>query len=130
MNRQQATFCREIIDEIDACLSRETDPACRSNLEWLQANYAFALLLDQVGRALEPAWKLREAVLLGSTIPDTASPEYREIMHTLSAAPLQKMFTVFAAKVRSRGELGELSSLNQRVWGEYRLLKQFFQLKQ
>jgi hypothetical protein len=32
---------------------------------------------------------------------------------------------VFASKVRSRGELGELSSIIQRVWGEYQLLDKF-----
>jgi len=33
----------------------------------------------------------------------------------------------FAFWIRSRGELGELSSINQRVWREYLLLKDFLE---
>ena len=45
----------------------------------------------------------------------------------LHEAPMEKLFLTFASRVRSRGELGELSSLNQRVWGEYLLLKEFLE---
>ncbi|HSH19763.1 MAG TPA: hypothetical protein VLA03_04895, partial [Draconibacterium sp.] len=45
----------------------------------------------------------------------------------LKKAPIEEMLTVFASRVRSRGELGELSSINQRVWREYQLLIEFLE---
>lgn len=48
-------------------------------------------------------------------------------LQSLESAPLEEMFTTYASAVRSRGELGVLSSLNQRLWGEYLLLKQFLE---
>lgn len=44
---------------------------------------------------------------------------------SLANAPLEKLFKCYARRARSKGELGELSSLNQRLWLAYRELEKF-----
>lgn len=128
MSEAQTAACQAILDEIKRCEAEERDGAKKANLQWLGANYAFALLLDRVGRAMAPAWQLREAVYAGTMDLAAARRQFPAARAVLRAAPMQQLFTVFADKVRSRGELGELSSLNQRVWGEYQLLDSFLKL--
>ena len=41
------------------------------------------------------------------------------------SAPIEALFRTFARRVRSRGELGEMSSLNQKLWLQYRELDKF-----
>ena len=45
----------------------------------------------------------------------------------LVKAPVEKMIHVFTSRIRSQGEMGELSSIIQRVWGEYQLLSEFME---
>jgi dienelactone hydrolase len=88
----------------------------QQNLRWLAANFHFSLLLDQTSRALEPAYNLKA----GSThTADTRNAAAR----ALDAAPLEFLVRTYASRVRSRGELGVLSSLNQRVWQQYAELR-------
>lgn len=75
---------------------------------------------------MEPAWNVRENLLSG-TLSGIPAEEIRMALQSLESAPLEEMFTTYASAVRSRGELGVLSSLNQRLWGEYLLLKQFLE---
>ncbi len=44
-------------------LSDEKDKSKQLNLNWLRSVYEFTLLLDDVSRSIEPAWKLRELYL-------------------------------------------------------------------
>jgi hypothetical protein len=46
----------------------------------------------------------------------------------LAKAPVEELFRTFARRVRSRGELGELSSLNQKLWLQYRELQRFLEV--
>jgi len=126
LNPAQREICQTFIRTIEDCRANEKEAAKIKNLEWLSANFEFTLLFDEVGRNLEPAWKLRDNVLSGTVL----SPESEVIAKAkrmLREAPVEKLFRTFASRVRSRGELGELSSLNQRVWGEYLLLKEFLE---
>ena len=93
-----------------------------NNLRWLAATFRFTLLLDWVGRAIEPAYRLREDSLKGAEI----SPEkFAEARRSLESAPVRELFETYASRVRSRGELGVLSSLHQRLWLQYCELRDF-----
>ena len=47
----------------------------------------------------------------------------------VSFSPVKEMFDTYMERVHSRGELGVLSSLNQRVWREYNDLKIYLENK-
>jgi hypothetical protein len=89
----------------------------RANVEWLAANIEFALLLDQVSAGLESAYLLEQRAQLGEVISESDLAAARR---RLQASPIEELFRTYAARVRSRGELGVLSSLNQKLWGQYR----------
>ena len=55
--------------------------------------------------------------------------EYEEAYRSLMAAPVKDMFETYMQRVHSRGELGVLSSLNQRLWREYNDLKSYLETK-
>jgi len=97
----------------------------RANVNWLADNIAFTLLLDEVGRHLEPAYRLKEQWLSHKIAPNQLADAAQEARQLLAQAPLKNLFVTFARRVRSKGELGELSSLNQRVWLQYRELDAF-----
>ena len=97
----------------------------RGNLAWLADNFRFMLLLDEVGRKIEPAYQLKDRFLLGETSGSQVRDEAHAARQAFASAPIEDLFRTYARRVRSRGELGELSSLNQKVWLEYRELDRF-----
>lgn len=127
LNERQERTIGNLIEIVDACLDTETRNPFVANLEWLRANLEFALLLDEVGRRIEPAWQLRDDVRTGAASLPEDSERFRRAREQFERAPVRRMFDVFAQRVRSRGELGGLSSLNQRIWGEYRMLDAFLE---
>ncbi|RPH33706.1 hypothetical protein EHM92_08115, partial [bacterium] len=99
----------------------------KESLAWFRANFEFTLLLDEVGRKLEPAYVLRKQHYdkdSGLDQKDIASALVAA-RRSLDEAPLDKLFTVYASRVRSRGELGVLSSMNQKLFNEYKDLQHF-----
>lgn len=125
LNEEQSQTINNLMDIIDDCLEQASEEQYISNLNWLRANLEFALLLDEVGRRIEPAWELRNDVLTGDAELSGDSERFRQAREEFEEAPIREMFEIFAQRVRSRGELGGLSSLNQRVWGEYKMLDSF-----
>ncbi|WP_353197116.1 hypothetical protein [Parapedobacter defluvii] len=123
---QQVKACRAMITALDDCLSNEKDNDHLANLTWLKANYEFTLLLNEVSSSIEPAWKIREDILSG-TGRHHGELDINTALKRLQEAPIERLFTTYASRVRSRGELGVLSSINQRVWREYGLLSDFLQ---
>ena len=99
------------------------DKGQRSNLGWLADNFEFTLLLDEVSSDLEPAYRLKEKWLTGRIEKGKLEREAAQARDRLRQAPLEALFRTFARRTRSKGELGELSSLNQRVWLQYRELE-------
>jgi hypothetical protein len=97
----------------------------RENLSWLADNFEFTLLLDEVSRNLEPAYRLKERWLAAGLATPIEARAVQQAREALRRAPVEALFHTFARRVRSKGELGELSSLNQRVWLEYRELEKF-----
>jgi len=104
---------------IDRIKARTKSKQYLANLDWLADNFRFTLLLDEVGRKLEPAYKLKARHLRGEVTGDELKKQAGLARRELAAAPVEEMFRAFARRVRSRGELGELSSLNQKVWLQY-----------
>jgi hypothetical protein len=124
MSDQAKSKAAQLVKQIDAVLPAVSNPHQKSSLTWFKQTFTFELLLDEVSRAIEPAFKLRNKYL-------QAGLQYRdaEALRTAQAAfkqaPVEQLFKTFAAKVSSRGELGELSSLNQKLWTEYLQLQSF-----
>lgn len=103
----------------------------KANLQWLADNMRFFLQLEEVGRKMQPAFLLRNRWLTGQVGDDVLAESFG-LQAELAAAhkpfdetPLRELFETYARRVRSRGELGILSSLNQRLWLQYRELRRF-----
>ena len=75
---------------------------------------------------MQPAWNIRKAVLQNGGQPTLT--EYEKVLDQLESAPVEEMIMTYASRVRSRGEMGILTSINQRLWTEYQELKSFLQL--
>ena len=65
--------------------------------------------------------------MLGEVEGDALAEQAQAAHRELASAPTEELFRTFARRVRSRGELGQLSSLNQKLWLQYRELEQFLQ---
>ena len=91
-------------------------------MDWLLANLEFTLLLDEVGQRLEPAYRLRERWLRGEIGTVELAHEVAAAREALAQAPIEALFRTYARRVRSRGEPGVLSALNQKLWLQYREL--------
>ena len=114
---------------LPTCSRRSSNPARRpeilrrrTNLYWLAANLRFTLLLDEVGRRIEPAYTLKNRWLTGQVAPDQLAAEKKAALAELKAAPIAELFETYASRVRSRGEQGVLSALNQKLWLQYKEL--------
>ena len=116
----------DLIATIGKVAGTATVPQQAQKLAWYIADCRFMLLLDEVGRKLEPVWLLRKRTHAGGP-PHSASSgdEVTAARNALAAAPLNELFSVYASRVRSRGELGVLSSLNQKLYNEYADLLRF-----
>jgi hypothetical protein len=115
-----------LIAQIEKTRSRTSDRQHRTNLEWFKADFEFTLLLDEVGRKLEPAYALRKQVCFSAERdPQQIESAILVARKSLDDAPIEQLFRVYASRVRSRGELGVLSSLNQKLFNEYNDLKRF-----
>lgn len=117
---------RELVAAGEAALERTTGEQ-RNNLERFVAMFRFELLLGEVGRAMQPAFALKkqEAEGGGPVRPGACEAAYR----SLRSAPVQEMFEAYLQRVHSRGELGVLCSLNQRLWREYCELERYLENK-
>ena len=117
---------RDIAD-IEGLTRNATEERHRKNLDWLLANLQFTLLLDEVSRSLEPAYRLKDRWLRGEVDPQQLGTEVASARKALGEAPMENLFRTFARRVRSKGELGELSAMNQKLWLLYRELDRFLQ---
>jgi hypothetical protein len=127
LNAKQVEACNKMIGLILECISEEKESDLVSNLNWFKSCFEFTLLLNEVSNDMEPAWKLRDAWLIEGRKAQYTKEQIDQARKTLMNAPVEKMVTVYGSHVRSRGELGELSSINQKIWGEYQLLNAFIE---
>jgi len=112
----------ESLAAVERTREKVRDQVHSENIAWLAANLRFTLLLDEVSAAIEPAYRLKERWSLDERLDVAQTAAARA---ALDAAPIEKMFAVYASRVRSRGELGILSSLNQKVWLQFVELRDF-----
>lgn len=128
MDEEARARTQELIDAIKGVLSMTGDPGHKENLNWFLQTFRFEKLLDKVGRRIEPARRLKDVFIRSGQDPDVLDPRaLAEAKEAFEQAPAEELFATFASKVRSRGELGELSSLNQKLWSEYQELKKFLE---
>eukprot|EP01043_Picozoa_sp_COSAG02_P055904 COSAG02_NODE_6553_length_3500_cov_1.405763_3_plen_98_part_00 len=77
----------------------------------------FVLRLHDVGMTMSPVAELRATAIVGDASSDTTVVKNcSAAMAEFSSAPFEGLFSVFTARVRSRGELGMLSAINQKLW--------------
>ncbi|QEC43209.1 hypothetical protein FSB84_16455 [Pseudobacter ginsenosidimutans] len=126
LNLQERARMQKLIVNLESLLQKVREPAYRRELEWFRSTFRFELLLDETGRCLEPAYRLRAKYLQsgGKPVDPAALQSARQ---QFEKAPVEQLFKTFAAKQQSRGELGILSSLNQKLWTEYLSLQTFLQ---
>lgn len=124
MNETCIGKTKTIISYIDEVLASESNPVYRKNIEWYRQTFVFELLLDEAGRCMEPAFILENKYLqFGKNAVDSVALINALVL--FKKTPIEQLFKTFESKVASRGELGELSSLNQKLWMEYLLLQSF-----
>jgi hypothetical protein len=115
----------EVIELTDKVRSTTKTAEQQANLSWLRANLQLTLLLDEVGRKTEPAYELKNRCLTGKVDRAQLAQEIGRAKADLDSAPIRELFAAYAANTGSRGELGVLSSLNQKLWLQYRELQAF-----
>ncbi len=108
--------------QVEEFRGKTADEKYQANLAWLAATLRFTLLLDEVSRAIAPAYQLRDRAVVG---PKPTAGELEVAARAFNAAPIEELFRTYAARVRSRGELGVLSALNQKLWTQYVDLQRF-----
>ncbi len=118
---------RGLIEALTKTERGASDKRSREQLEWFKADLEFTLLLDEVGRKLEPAYTLRKRYYSNTGKPDQkdVASSMLAARKSLEGAPMEQLFAVYTSRVRSRGELGVLCSLNQKLFNEYNDLKSF-----
>lgn len=123
-----ATQLKDAITVVERIKGKTPAAEHRANLDWLADNFRFTLLLDEVGRKLEPAYALQERQLRSEVSAGELPQQVAAARRELAKAPVEELFRTFARRVRSRGELGELSALNQKLWLQYRELQRFLEV--
>lgn len=123
LDEANAASRQGIIDAIDAVQDKEQTPQQRRNLKNFRAMLSFELLLDKVVRAMAPGWELRDKALAENR------PASREAcaaaLRELESAPVEELIRTYVSRTGSRGEMGILTSINQRLWNNYLLLKNY-----
>jgi hypothetical protein len=102
-----------------------TDSIHLDNLRWLSSNLRFTSLLDEAGRRMEPAYRLKERWFTGVFSKDERAGEILRASEEIKKVPIGELFAAFKGRTLSRGELGMLCSVNQRLWLQYRELMEF-----
>ncbi len=115
----------ELIKLISQLRETATVTDHQANLAWLRSRLQFTLLLDEVGRKIEPAYELKNRQLLGEVEQSDLGRQAAQAKADLDAAPVRELLQAYAANVRSRGELGVLSALHQKLWLQYYELAKF-----
>lgn len=126
LDEQNVKLRKDLIHTAEQALKK----AKGSQLENLQrfiAMFRFELLLGEVDKAMMPAFILKKNDSQGYV--NKSLEEYEEAYCTLRSAPVKELFETYMQRVHSRGELGVLSSLNQRLWREYNDLKSYLETK-
>lgn len=117
----------EMVVRCERLATAATNAKHKANLLWLADQHRFALLLDEVGRAMQPAYALKQRWYSGVWQNGLNAEEVEKAQKELTGAPVQALITCCGRLVRSRGGMGVLSSVNQRVWLQYEELRDFLE---
>jgi hypothetical protein len=82
---------------------RFREPRHKANLSWLAANLRFTLLLDEVGRKIEPAYRLKERWLQGEIDSQTLAQQLPLCRAELESAPVKELFQTYGLSQCNRG---------------------------
>ena len=126
LDERNVAFRRKVIQAAESVLPK-SPKSLQNNLRRFVAMFRFELLLNEVDRALMPSFNLRKQDVKGEA--QIAYPDFEDAYQKLLKAPIKKMFQEYMNRTNSKGELGVLSSLNQRVWREYCDLKSYLERK-
>jgi hypothetical protein len=123
LNPETAFKFKYIIDKIDKLRADSINEIILRNLKWFKSKLSCALLLNEIGKRIEPGWEIRTRYLSFKENP--GKEKLDSAIELLQAAPIKEFFDIYTSSVRSRGEMGELSSMNQKLWHEFQELKKF-----
>jgi hypothetical protein len=125
LNDGQRERIRGALATIETVKENTAQAEQKTRLQWLADNLRFFLQLEDVGRKMQPAYDLQSRWFAGQVAEDRLQAEVAAARKMLDEAPVRQLFETYASRVRSRGELGVLSSMNQRLWLQYRELGRF-----
>lgn len=126
LDEQNKQLRQSLVDKIIGLLSTAQGDQLEA-LKRFKAMFEFELLLNEVGRSMDRAYQIKKTETESGTV--YAEKDFKLALKQLQEAPLQKMFDAYTRRINSRGELGVLSSLNQRVWSEYMELQNYLNHK-
>ncbi len=123
LNPEAAFKYRYISDKIDKLRADSRNEIILKNLQWYKSKLSCTLLLNEIGKRMEPGWEIRVRYLSYKEKPDR--DKLANALQLIRDAPIKEFFNTYRSSVRSRGEMGELSSMNQKLWHEYQALQAF-----
>ena len=115
------------IAQLKQFMEKTANPIYKTNIDWLIANFEFTLLLDETSRSIEPTLRLHDNWLKNKIDKQQWKQQFDEARQSFNKAPIESLFKTYMRRVRSRGELGVLSSINQKLWLQYLDLKNFLE---
>ena len=124
MTADNLTLHKEIVSTCEKHISILSGSK-KKLLQRLSDMFLFEILLHDAQTAMQQAYEIRQSEV--ETGKSHTQEEYKRGLAALESAPVEKMFVVFARKVNSKGELGVLSSLNQKFYSEHMRLKRYLE---
>lgn len=98
-----------------AARAEAAEPRFQNELEHAENTMRFVLLLHETGVKLEPAGRLRNEYIAGRISEDDLRQQLTGAFADLNRAPMADLFEAFSKRLHSKGELGVLSALNQKL---------------
>ena len=121
------TRLHDLAAKIQSHLERTANEMYKANLHWLKSNIKFTLLLDKVSRKIEAAYQLKENWYRGYREKDVLDIELEQALNELNEVPIEELFDTYKNRKLDKGELGFLSSLNQKLWLQFKELNEFLE---
>jgi len=117
----------EFLKTVSELRSAESRKEWRSNLEYLEYTLQGVLLIEKTGDTLASAYSLRQRLLAGSVDESEKDRLIQEALASLNQAPIRELIEAYGKRIRSQGDRGVLSSINQKLWGLTQSLRAFLE---
>lgn len=125
LTTEQRDACKLVIDLVDNCLKKEENERLVVNLNRMKSQYQFMLLFEQVCEQIEPAWELRNKSFNELSEVRYSQTEIERAKIAFDHAPMKELIFALSTSIGSRGDLGFLSDVIQRVYQEHSFLRTF-----